>query len=476
MGWAEVVVLAYFGVLIALLPHGLHKLWMVWALMRVRRRERPTAPARWPQVTVQLPMFNERDVAERLIRATARLDYPRDRLHIQVLDDSLDDTCEIAREAVEALRESGLDVVYIHRVDRTGFKAGALEAGVVSVRGDFVAIFDADFIPPTDFLRSTLPWFSEGVGMVQVRWGHLNPGWSWLTRVQATLLDGHFVIEHAARHLSGRWFNFNGTAGVWRIAAIRDAGGWQHDTLTEDLDLSYRAQLEGWNFIYLDQVIANAELPQTMAAFKSQQHRWAKGSVQTCRKLLRRIWTSSQPLSVKLEAAAHLTANFSYPVVLVLTLLLPWAAIARTTQTDWYGIDVMMFLFVVVPFILFYGQAVRCAGTPNVWRRWLQLPLVLAVGVGMAVAQTRAVLEGCQGEVGEFVRTPKSGDLRRSSYRVPVHWVSVIELGLAVYLVIMAGAVIRWGHLTSLPFLALFAIGYGAVGGTSWLERRRGAA
>jgi len=418
-------------------------------------------------------LYNERHVASRLIEAVGRLDYPRDRLQIQVLDDSTDSTREVVDRDVDLLLGLGLDATAIRRSDREGYKAGALDHGLLTATGEFIAIFDADFVAPEQFLKDTIPWFDAGVAMVQTRWGHLNATTDWLTRVQATLLDGHFVIEHTARHRSGRWFNFNGTAGVWRRCSIDDAGGWQHDTITEDLDLSYRAQLAGWRFVYLENVVADAELPNSMAAFKTQQHRWAKGSIQTCRKLLGQIWNSGAELAVKVEATAHLTANFTYPVVLFLSLLLPWAGLARVSlsQGSWITLDTLMFVAVVCPFVAFYGTAVRRSGHGSTRLRWAQLPLVLAVGVGLAVSQTRAVLEGLFGPVGEFVRTPKQGDGERSSYRVGVHWVAVVEVFLSVYLGASAVWVAAYGHLLSVPFVLLFAVGYGAVGGSSLRER-----
>ncbi|MCB9674815.1 MAG: glycosyltransferase [Alphaproteobacteria bacterium] len=457
----------YLCILGVLSLNGLHKLWMLLAFRKRPARGRRADLAEWPVVTVQLPMFNERYVARRLIRATGELDYPRDRLFVQVLDDSTDDTVDIAREAVEELVAAGIDAALVHREDRTGFKAGALDAGLRSAKGEHVAIFDADFVPPPDFLKATIPWFDEGVGMVQARWGHINAQESWLTAAQATLLDGHFVVEHTARNASGRWFNFNGTAGVWRRDCIADAGGWEHDTLTEDLDLSYRAQLKGWKFVYLHDLVAPAELPPNMAAFKTQQHRWAKGSVQTARKLLRRIWGSPDvSLPVKLEATAHLTANFSYPLVVVLSLLLPWAIYARIEGglSALLVIDAVLFFFAVAPFVLFYGMAIWHSGALGTGRRLARLPIVLALGMGMAVSQTRAVAEALFGEVGTFVRTPKSGGAATMVYRAATRGLVGIELALAAYLVGACVYVTSAGYFASLPFLGLFAVGYAAVG------------
>lgn len=468
MSLYEAVLVVYLSLLGLLSLNGLHRLWMVWAWRRRRRPATPTPPERWPEVTVQLPVFNERYVVERLIRACAALQYPRERLHVQVLDDSTDDTTEIARAVVDELAAGGLDVVLLHREDRVGFKAGALDAGLEQAKGDLVAIFDADFVPEPDFLQVMVPYLvEEGIGMVQARWGHLNATDSWVTRAQATLLDGHFVIEHAARNASGRWFNFNGTAGIWRRQAITDAGGWQHDTLTEDLDLSYRAQLAGWRFVYLPEVVAPAELPLNMAAFKTQQHRWAKGSIQTAKKLLAMIWRSDVGLPIKLEATAHLCANFSYPLVVLLSLLLPWAVVARieggASLQGLLRIDLVLFVGALLPFLLFYAAAILGANAGQEGRRLLQLPSVLALGLGMALSQTRAVLEGLFGGVGVFVRTPKSGGVGASVYRAASRGLVGLEALFALYLGAACVYVVVAGYVASLPFLLLFAAGYGAV-------------
>src|ERR671919_13981 len=328
----------YFGVLCVLAVYGSHRYRM--AYLYYRHKFRVPVPngklEKLPRITIQLPIFNEMYVVDRLVEAVCRIDYPRELLQIQVLDDSTDETCAIARASVERQQKLGHDVVYIHRSNREGFKAGALENGLASATGELVAVFDADFVPNADFLQRTVPFFADsGVGMVQVRWGHLNRDFSLLTQVQAIFLDGHFIIEHTARNRSGCFFNFNGTAGIWRRDTIVDAGGWQHDTLTEDLDLSYRAQLKGWRFVFLPDVIAPAEVPVEMNAFKSQQHRWAKGSIQTCRKLLPMILRANVPLGVKAEAFFHLTANFNYILMCVLSVLLGPSMAIRYSM-GWY--------------------------------------------------------------------------------------------------------------------------------------------
>jgi len=470
MSLAEVVLVLYLGVLGILSLNGMHRAWMV-AVWLARRGAVLAPPAldRVPRVTVQLPLYNERYVVERVVFACARLRWPADRMQIQILDDSTDDTAALAATLAEQLRTEGLDVQHIRRADRVGFKAGALENGLRTATGELVAVFDADFVPPSDFLERCVPWFAdERVGMVQARWGHLNEKDNWITRVQATLLDGHFVIEHAARALSGKWFNFNGTAGIWRREAITSAGGWEHDTLTEDLDLSYRAQLAGWRFVYLPEVVAPAELPPSLAAFKTQQHRWAKGSIQTARKLLGRIWRAPIPWSIKLEATAHLCANFSYPLVVALTLLLPLAVAARLERgaslATLLRVDLVLFVVAVLPFVLFYAAGIVGSGSGGVSRRVVRLPIVLAVGLGMAVAQTRAMGEALFGDVGTFVRTPKHGGVRRVAYLSHSRGIASVELLLASYLGLACGYVITEGYVASLPFLALFCAGYSSVG------------
>src|SRR5213592_3811042 len=324
--------ICYLSVLVGLSAYGLHRYFIIYLFLKNRKRA-PVPAARFeqlPVVTVQLPIFNEIYVAERLLRSVSELNYPRDRLQIQVLDDSTDDTREITANCAAELRQRGFDVELIHRLERTGFKAGALERGLATARGEFVCILDADFVPPPYLLRKTVDFFTDPkVGMIQTRWGHLNRGYSLLTRVQAMFLDGHLVLEQTARSRSGRFFNFNGTAGLWRKSCIEEAGGWQHDTLCEDLDLSYRAQLVGWKFIFLPDVVTPAELPVDMNGFKSQQHRWTKGSIQTGRKLLPAIWRSSYPWKVKLEAFFQLTNNLSYVFVVILALLIVPAILIR---------------------------------------------------------------------------------------------------------------------------------------------------
>src|SRR5258705_8371276 len=332
------MMIPYFIVLIILAVYGLHRYWLVYDYYKYRKNVPGPPPevTEWPRVTVQLPIFNDRYVIERLVEAVSRFDYSYELLDVQVLDDSTDETREIARACVERHAAQGLPISYIHRSNREGYKAGALENGLKTARGEFVAIFDADFIPESDFLRRTVPYFQDpAIGMAQTRWTYLNRDYSLLTEVETILLDGHFVVEHGARSRRGTFFNFNGTAGVWRRAAIDSAGGWEHDTLTEDTDLSYRAQLKGWKFLYLPNIECASELPVDMNGFKAQQARWAKGLMQTAKQILPQVFRSDAPWHVKAEAFFHLTANISYPLMVLLSTMLLPVMIVRFQQ-GWF--------------------------------------------------------------------------------------------------------------------------------------------
>jgi len=477
------VVSAYLALLALLAVPGLHRLAMMRGYLRARDRG-PVTPDPLPDppvITVQLPVYNERNVIERLIDAACRLDWPRDRLEIQVLDDSTDDTHEVAVAAAASWRARGLDVTVLHREDRSGYKAGALAAGLARARGELIAIFDADFLPGPDFLRRVTPHLGDpGVGMVQARWGHCNEESGPLTRLAAVLLDGHFLIEHTARHRGGLFFNFNGTAGIWRRATIEAAGGWAHDTVTEDLDLSYRAQLAGWRFVYLPDVVVPSELPATMAAFKSQQRRWAQGSIQTLRKLGWRILRSPLPWRVRGEALAHLSMNLAYPLVLLVSLLLPLTLPARDLRQvgPLWVVDLGLFGLTLAANLGFYGLTLRAAW-PTGWRsRLIRLPGTLALGVGLALSQSVAVLEGLIGRDRTFVRTPKSGAVGHAKgsllrrYRPELSWTVWGELLLAAWYAGAIGFALWSGHVSSVPWLLLFLAGFGWVGLASLLEGR----
>lgn len=462
--WETLVLLAYGLCAGALSLFGLHRLhlsglfWSSWS-------DKPQAqsPSAWPKVTVQLPVFNERAVVERLIDAACALDYPAGQLEIQVLDDSTDDTTERAAQAVARWAAQGVNIVLIHREDRTGFKAGALQKGLEVASGALIAVFDADFVPQVSFLRDAVPHFRDGVGMVQARWGHINEADSLLTKLQGMMLDGHFVVEHTARHRSGRWFNFNGTAGIWHRQAIADAGGWEHDTLTEDLDLSYRAQLAGWRFVYLPDLVVPAELPPTLRAFKTQQHRWAKGSIETMLKLGPRLLRADIPWRVKLEALVHLSNNLAYPMVILLTLLTPIAVFVRGRQVNiWLVADVFFFAAATLGVAVFYASSQRAVYVD--WRRRLwRLPAVMGLGIGMAVNQSRAVFEALMGQQSPFVRTPKAGDAGQLSYSIPGHWTAWVELLLGVYHLGGLVLAVAYGYWPSLAIQLLFCLGFGGV-------------
>lgn len=485
MTTAETLTLAaYFFVLIILAIYGWHRYYLVYLYMKNRDKGPNAATALHPTpiVTIQLPLYNEMYVADRLIEAVSRIEYPRDRLEIQVLDDSTDETQSIAELAVRRFAAQGVHIKYYHRANRNGYKAGALEAGLKAARGEFIAIFDADFIPTSDFLTRLMPHFADPrVGMVQARWGHINQDYSLLTKIQSILLDGHFVLEHGGRNRSGRFFNFNGTAGAWRRAAIDDAGGWQHDTLTEDLDLSYRAQLRGWQFVFLADLIAPAEVPVEMNAFKSQQFRWAKGSVQTCRKLLPRILRSNLPLGVKAEAFFHLTANFNYPLMCILSVLMFPSMVIRYNM-GWYEmllIDVPLFFAATFSVCNFYMVCQR-----EIHRDWLArvkyLPFLMSIGIGLSINNTRAVLEALFNKQSEFTRTPKyriegaADDWVGKKYRQSVAVQPIIELVLGLYFTATVFYALANQIYGTVPFLVLFQIGFLYTGLLSIVQQYAG--
>lgn len=478
------LLIPYFIVLIMLAAYGAHRYVLVYLYYK-HRKNRTTAPAsrfeELPRVTVQLPIFNEQFVVERLLDAISQLDYPLDKLDVQVLDDSTDETVAVAKGLVEHYAARGFPITYIHRTNREGFKAGALANGLKTAQGEFVAIFDADFTPPPDFLMKTIHHLHDPkIGMVQTRWTHINRNYSFLTEVEAILLDGHFVLEHSGRARSGVFFNFNGTAGVWRRSAIEDAGGWQHDTLTEDTDLSYRAQLKGWKFIYLQDVECPAELPVEMTAFKTQQARWAKGLIQTAKKVLPRIMKSKEPFHVKLEAWFHLTSNLSYPLMCMLSVLLLPAMIIRFYQ-GWFQmlyIDIPLFLASTFSISSFYLVSQREL-FPRTWlRTFIYLPFLMALGIGLTVTNTRAVLEALIGKKTAFARTPKyrvetrKDKVRAKTYRKRLGWVPWLELAIGTYFAFTVYYAVDNENYLTIPFLVLFVVGYWYTGLLSLLQGR----
>ncbi len=451
------------------------------AAARLAGKEEDTGdPAALPFITVQLPVHDERHVIERLVDAACALDWPRERLEIQVLDDSTDDTTALAQRRAARAQERGIQASVLHRERREGFKAGALAAGLARARGTLICVFDADFVPPPDFLRRVAGEFADPrVGMVQARWGHLNRDWSALTQAQAVFLDGHFTIEQSARAGHGRYFNFNGTAGVWRRTCIEDAGGWTHDTLTEDLDLSYRAQMKGWRFVYRDDVEAPAELPVDIRAFKGQQRRWAKGSLQTAQKILPALWASQAPLSIKLEATGHLTCNLSYLLLVASILLLAPALVLPDTMPRWLSLGALSLLFAtgMGAVAVFFHVAQRARGTST--RVALsRLPAALLLGVGMSWTNGRAVAEAFLPGIGGWERTPKEGVIARGEARPRARYrparvdrglgeafMTLLSLGL-VGLAIERG---RWG---AVGFLVFIAMGFGWVSWLTWTAGR----
>jgi len=478
------ILVLYFFVLSILAIYGWHRYYLVYLYTKNKDRAPQPLPelTAWPRVTVQLPIFNEMYVADRLIDTVCELDYPQELLEIQVLDDSTDETRSIAELAVRRYAAQGVDIKYIHRLDRTGYKAGALEAGLKVARGEFVGIFDADFIPTSDFLTRLMPHFGNPkVGMVQARWGHINQDYSLLTKVQSILLDAHFVLEHGGRNRSGLFFNFNGTAGIWRREAIADAGGWQHDTLTEDLDLSYRAQLRGWRFVFVPGLIAPAEVPVEMNAFKSQQHRWAKGSIQTCRKLLPHILRSNLPLGVKAEAFFHLSANFNYPLMCVLSVLMAPAMVIRYNM-GWYEmllIDVPLFFAATASVANFYMVCQR--ELHDDWMTRLKyLPFLMSIGIGLTVNNTKAVFEALFDKQSEFARTPKyhievsADEWIGKKYRQTVLIQPMIELALGLYFTATVFYALANGIYGTVPFLVLFQIGFLYTGLLSIVQQYAG--
>jgi cellulose synthase/poly-beta-1,6-N-acetylglucosamine synthase-like glycosyltransferase len=472
----------YCLVLSVLCAYGIHRYWILYAYWKYRRRPaaEPLLPQSFlPPVTIQLPIYNELYVLRRLVESVCALDYPRELMEIQVLDDSVDETCRLARDLVATARQKGFDIHYLHRSSRAGFKAGALACGLTQARGQFIAIFDADFTPAPDFLKKTLPYFQDSsIGMVQARWGHLNAGYSLLTRLQAVFLDGHFVLEHTARHRSGAFFNFNGTAGVWRKVAIEASGGWQSDTLTEDLDLSYRAQMADWKFIFLPHVVCPGELPVDIHSYRSQQYRWAKGSLQVARKILGTLLRRPVSWRIKLEACAHLTANMGYAFVVALAILFFPSLIVRQA-VRWPVIpflEVGAFFLTVVSIASFYGVALKEIYPDWRWR-CRDIPILMAFGVGMCVNNSRAVIHALFGVPSSFERTAKfnvhhAGESWRGKlYRNRGFSYGIIELGLLAYVF----ATFLWAfeaHMwTSLPFIAFYLVGFSYIGYLSFNHR-----
>lgn len=484
----DLLVVPYVAASLALLVYSANCYAIIFLYFRQKRqahlagrraqpivRSRSLSAASLPVVTTQIPIFNEANVAERAIRAAAAMDYPRQRHEVQVLDDSTDETREIVDRTAADLRARGHRVVVLRRRDRTGFKAGALAAGLRVAAGELIAVFDADFVPPRNFLRATVPFLTadERLGLVQARWGHLNDGDSLLTRAQAIGIDSHFVVEQSARTFNGLLMNFNGTAGIWRRATILDAGGWASDTLTEDLDLSYRAQLAGWQTHFVIDLETPAELPETIAAFKSQQFRWAKGSIQTARKLLPLVWRSQRSLWVKLQATLHLTYYVVHPLMLVVALLaapVQWTAPELTPAARLIA-TVMIAFSVGAPILLCLLS--QWTLHRDWWKRIASYPALMAIGIGATASNTRAVLEALLGHESEFIRTPKRGGrAERKRYRVRAPVMPWIELALGVYCAASLLAYLAAAKYALAPFLGIQAAGFLAIGCAGLWEQR----
>ena len=470
-----VAVSLYGGVLALLLPFAAHRV----SLLLLSRRPVPDnlSPAlSHPTVTVQLPIYNEPHVVERLIDATCRLSHPRRLLQIQVLDDSTDDTTALARQRAHEWRQRGIDITVLHRTNRHGYKAGALAEGLGSATGDYILILDADFVPQPGLLEELLPSMADPrVGMAQARWEHLNEDESWLTRAQALLLDGHFLVEQRGRYRGGRFFKFNGTAGLWRRRALDDAGGWDHDTLTEDLDISYRSQMAGWRFVLRDEVGVPAELPRTSAALLVQQRRWAQGGVQAARKLLPRLLGSRLRPVVKFEAVVHLCGQFAYPLTFALALLIVPAAFARR-QLDmdalWW-LDLALFAGAAGPFIVYYLTAARRRG--RAWDRSIRRAVdALVLGAGLSAVLSRAVFRGFRPVRDPFERTPKTGESARPRKESPGGALRgrAVAIGAGAYMALGGMLALSAGYWASLPFVALFAAGFLSLAGGGRGTRR----
>jgi cellulose synthase/poly-beta-1,6-N-acetylglucosamine synthase-like glycosyltransferase len=483
--WALMV--PYFTVLLILSCYGLHRYEMIRGYWKHRKKFSEVPPQRYeqlPRVTIQLPVYNEQYVIERLIEAASKMQYPRDLLEIQILDDSTDETHPFTERLVAQYKANGHPFEYIHRNSRQGYKAGALQNGLRTATGEIVVIFDADFIPPVDFLERVVHQFADPkVGMVQTRWTYLNRYYNVLTEVQAMLLDGHFVLEHVARSGGGLFFNFNGTAGALRRAMIEDAGGWQHDTLTEDSDLSYRAQLKGWKFVYLPSIECPSELPIETYGFQVQQSRWAKGLTQVAMKLLPKILKSDLPWRVKAEAFFHLTPNISYPLMIIVSALMLPVMIIRFYQ-GWFEMIMIDLPLIAASFwsiSAFYVIAHREL-YPKTWKRaFLFLPALMAAGVALTIINSRAVFEALIGYQTAFARTAKYAiggqqkvQIQNIEYRRRSGWLPYAELVVGTYFMGMVVFAISSENYLAIPFLMLFVGGYFWAAGTTLWEEYQG--
>ena len=468
MNWLLIPIgLLYFLISGALFIFGANFIYLSLRTWREGRRSEPVPKMmEWPKVTVQLPIFNEMYVAERVIEAAVKLDYPPELLQIQVLDDSTDETKEIAARIVSRFQQQGVNIIHIHRSDRSGYKAGALQEGMTSATGEFMAIFDADFVPPVDFLRKALPYLNEpDVAFVQTRWGHINRDYSWLTFLQSLAIDAHFMVEQFARSRAGYWFNFNGTAGIWRREAMEDAGGWKADTLTEDLDISYRAYLRGWRGRYVRDIVVPAELPVSFSAYRRQQHRWARGSLECAIKLGPQVWRAPVPLMQKIQATLHLSGYSVHLLLFALTILYPLVVLFTADYVRFstlYGFAYLFVLTSIAP-TLFFVVGQQQLGRP--W--WRLLPKILAisvVGSGLMMNTVRAAWQIVRKRENIFERTAKFGIKRREQdwtkqrYQLRFDPIVYPEILLGLYslaAVWLAVSLESWG-------IALYALLFGS--------------
>jgi cellulose synthase/poly-beta-1,6-N-acetylglucosamine synthase-like glycosyltransferase len=473
----EIVLIGYFLSLAILFVFGSHGFIMMYYHRKYKSVKHSPKDGFSPDsvVTIQLPLYNEMYVAERLINSVCEIDYPKDKLEIQVLDDSTDETTRIVGEVVAQKELQGFDIRHIRRGSREGFKAGALKVGLQTARGEYIAIFDADFIPHKDFLKKTLPFFADDkIGMVQTRWEHINGDYSMLTRAQALALDGHFVIEQTVRNKAGFFINFNGTGGIWKKKCIEDAGNWQEDTLTEDLDLSYRAQLNGWKFIFLKDFTSPAELPSEINALKNQQFRWTKGAIETAKKILPSVWKSNVPLRVKLQATFHLSNNLVFPFILIVAILnVPLIFIKNSGPYEVYFAILSLFILAFISSFLFYLFSQKDIRTD--WRKKIVMfPIFMAGSMGFAVNNSRAVIEGLLNRKSEFVRTPKfkvvgNGDswIGKKYLNTKLGLSVIVELIMALYCLVGIVSSIYFAEIAALPFQILFFTGFSFVAFTS---------
>jgi cellulose synthase/poly-beta-1,6-N-acetylglucosamine synthase-like glycosyltransferase len=426
----------------------------------------------YPLVTIQLPLYNEKYVICRLIDSIIRLDYPKEKLEIQVLDDSTDETKEIAKEHIKKYIDKGHDIKHIHRTHRKGYKAGALKEGLEIAKGEYIAIFDADFIPRKKFLKRTLPYFAKDkkLGLVQTRWEHLNREYSLITKTEAIALDGHFVIEQAVRNRAGFFINFNGTGGIWRKECILDAGNWEADTLTEDLDLSYRAQMKGWKFKYLINFTSPAELPSDINSLKSQQFRWTKGAIETAKKIYPRVLRSNLSFKMKIQSFIHLCSNLAYPFILIAGVLnLPVLLIKESGQYDDVYKFMSFFIFAFISSFIFYLYSQKDV-YPDWQKRIIYFPVFLAGSMGLSVNNTIAVFEGLINKKSEFVRTPKYKIMDNKDSWVDkkyltkkISFATIVEAVLSIYCFTGVVLSIVYAQIAALPFQLMFSLGYGMM-------------